>query len=157
MENNLKQGGNEGAIDAPDPCDPLSQDEFLNHKCTWRWFMRTQKQNHPAVSFGQLFSEHESNHYESEAFNLRLSHNAKTHSSVICREQVGVKTHFTLLQYRGLRRTPSLSKWHFYILYRRRESERKRGSSNDRAKTASAVPTYIWLASPEAGSPSYGC
>ena len=34
MENSLKWGWKEGAIDAPDTCGPLSRDEFLNYKRT---------------------------------------------------------------------------------------------------------------------------
>jgi len=81
---------------------------------------------------------------------ISVSDNAKTHSSVLRRKPVA------LLQYKGFRRT-SLNKWHFYKLYRRREGERQRDCSIYRAKTAHAVPTYISLASPEAGSPSHGC
>jgi len=119
--------------------------------------MHTLKQNHPAATFRQPFTQHDSNHYETERFQLRLSDNAKTHSSVLCRNPVAETMRAALLEYRGLRRTPSLSKWRFYKLCRRRESERKCSCSIYHAKTASAVPTYISLASLEAGSPSHGC
>jgi hypothetical protein len=64
--------------------------------------MHNLKQNHPAVSFGQPFIQHDSDHYETEGFHLRLSDNAKTHSSVLRREPVAVTTRVALLQCSGL-------------------------------------------------------
>lgn len=88
MENSLQLGGKERAFDAPETCDPLSQDEFLNYKHHWSWFMHTLQ---------QLFSQYDSNHNESEAFHFRLSYNAKTHSSVLRRKPVAMQTRVALL------------------------------------------------------------
>jgi len=42
--------------------------------------------------------------------------NNRDHSSMLRRKPVAVTTRVALLQYRGLRRRPSLSRWYFYKL-----------------------------------------